>query len=50
MTHLGFIAASYGLAVLVPAVFAVTASLRLAQARRRLAAIDPRGNAGGGIR
>ena len=43
MTHLGFVAASYGLAVAVPAVLAITASVRLARARRRLAAIDPRG-------
>ena len=43
MTHIGFIAASYGLAILVPAGFAVAASLRLRDARRRLAAIDPRG-------
>lgn len=43
MTHLGFIAASYGLAVLVPAGFALGAVQRLRSARRRLAAIDPRG-------
>ena len=42
MTHLGFIAASYALAILVPAAFALSASRRLALARRRLAAIDPR--------
>jgi hypothetical protein len=42
MTHLGFIAASYGLGVAVPIVLAVSAALRLAGARRRLAAIDPR--------
>ena len=42
MTHLGFIAASYALAVAIPAIFAVGAAKRLATARRRLAAIDPR--------
>ncbi len=44
MTHLGFIAASYGLAILVPVGFATTAAMRLSGARRRLAAIDPRGS------
>ncbi len=43
MTHLGFIAASYALGILVPAGFAVAAARRLSAARRRLAAIDPRG-------
>ena len=43
MTHLGFIAASYALAILIPAGFALTAARRLSLARRRLAAIDPRG-------
>jgi uncharacterized membrane protein YbhN (UPF0104 family) len=42
MTHAGFVAASYVLAVVVPAVLAVDAARRLAAARRRLAAIDPR--------
>ncbi len=42
MTHLPFIVASYAVALLVPAWFALTATLRLAAARRRLAAIDPR--------
>ena len=42
MTHLPFIAASYGLAVLVMGGFAVSTWLRLGAARRRLAAIDPR--------
>ena len=45
MTHLPFVAAAYALAVLIPAVFAVTAFLRMASARRRLAAIDPRNHA-----
>ncbi len=39
---MGFIAAAYGLAVLVPAAFGVAAALRLRSARRRLAAIDRR--------
>ncbi len=43
MTHLGFIAASYALAVLVPVVLGLDAARRVATARRRLAAIDPRG-------
>ena len=42
MTHLGFIAASYGLAVAIPVVFAFGAMPRLSAARRRLAAVDPR--------
>ncbi len=42
MTHIGFIAASYALAVVIPAIFAIGATARLATARRRLAAIDPR--------
>ena len=42
MTHLPFIAASYGLAVLVLGWFGAGAWLRVGSARRRLAAIDPR--------
>ena len=42
MTHLGFIAAAYGLAVATAAWFAADAALRMGRARRRLAAIDPR--------
>ncbi len=42
MTHLPFIVATYALGLAVPAVFAVCAWRRLAQARRRLAAVDPR--------
>jgi hypothetical protein len=42
MTHLPYIAASYGLALLVGAGFAIDAWLRTARARRRLDAIDPR--------
>jgi hypothetical protein len=43
MTHLGFIVASYFIAIAVPLGFALAAHRRLAVARRRLAAIDPRG-------
>ena len=42
MTHLPFIAASYALAVLVLGGFGLSAWLRVAAARRKLAAIDPR--------
>ncbi len=42
MTHLPFIAATYALGLGVPVVFAVSAWRRLAQAKRRLAAVDPR--------
>ena len=42
MTHLGFIVASYAMAVIVPAAFAIDAMARLGRARRRLAAVDPR--------
>lgn len=42
MTHLGFVAAAYGLALIVGAGFAIDAWLRLGRARRRLDAIDPR--------
>ena len=42
MTHLPFVASAYALGVGVPLVFAVSAWTRLAQARRRLAAIDKR--------
>ena len=44
MNHLFFIAASYGLGVLVPAGFGVAAFIRMGTARRKLAAIDPRAN------
>ncbi|MBV9783801.1 MAG: hypothetical protein JO264_08275 [Acidisphaera sp.] len=43
MTHLPFIAAAYAVAVLLPAGYAVAALHRLRLARRRLAALDPRG-------
>jgi len=42
MTHLPFVAAAYALGVGIPVSFAVSAWARLAAARRRLAAIDPR--------
>ena len=42
MTHIPFVAASYVLGVGVPVVLAVMAGARLASARRRLAAVDPR--------
>ena len=42
MTHLGFVATAYALGILVPVVFAVTSATRLATARRRLAAVNPR--------
>jgi heme exporter protein CcmD len=42
MTHLPFIAASYGLTVLVLGWLSIGAWIRLAAARRRLAAIDTR--------
>ena len=44
MTHLGFVAAAYGLALVVGAAFAVDAWVRVGRARRRLEAIDPRRN------
>ena len=45
MTHLPYVAASYTLGAGVPLVLAVLAWQRLAQVRRRLAAVDPRGTA-----
>ncbi len=42
MTHLPYIAAAYGLAVLLGVGFAVDAWLRVGRARRKLDAIDPR--------
>jgi hypothetical protein len=45
MNHLPFIAGSYALAVIVPAWLAVSAWARLGRARKRLAALDPRGRA-----
>ena len=44
MTHLTYIIAAYGLFVVVAGWFSATAWTRSARARRRLAAIDPRGS------
>ena len=44
MTHLPYIAASYGLTVLIVGWLAIDAWQRSRRARARLAAIDPRGN------
>jgi hypothetical protein len=43
MTHLTYIMAAYGIAVVVAGWFSVDAWLRMGRARRRLIAIDPRG-------
>ena len=43
MTHLPYIMAAYGLTVVVVGAFALDAWLRMGRARRRLAAVDPRG-------
>jgi hypothetical protein len=42
MNHLGFIAAAYGVGILLPAAFAISAWTRMAAAKRKLDAIDPR--------
>lgn len=42
MTHIPFIAAAYGVAIGLPAVFAVGALYRVRTAKRRLEAIDMR--------
>ncbi len=42
MTHLTYIIAAYGLFVVVATWFAAGSWARMARARRRLAAIDPR--------
>lgn len=44
MTHLPFVVGAYALGILVPTGFAWAAFVRLGIARRRLAAIDPRGS------
>ncbi|HEY0422843.1 MAG TPA: hypothetical protein VGC82_05915 [Rhodopila sp.] len=46
MTHLPYIAAAYLIAIGLPLFFSVEALLRVRSARRRLAAIDPRGDRG----
>jgi heme exporter protein D len=43
MTHLPYIVAAYGIAILVAVGFSADAWRRMGRARRRLAAIDPRG-------
>ena len=48
MTHLPFIAASYGLAAVLVVAYSAGAAVRLRQARRRLRALDPRSAAGRG--
>jgi hypothetical protein len=50
MTHLPYIIASYALFVVVAVVLAVSTSLRLASATRRLRAVDPRAEARAGMR
>jgi len=42
MTHLTYIIAAYGVAVVVAGWFSVDAWVRMGRARRRLSAIDPR--------
>jgi hypothetical protein len=42
MNHLGFIAGAYAIGILLPGGFAVSAWTRMARAKRRLDAIDPR--------
>ena len=44
MTHLPYIAGAYGLTLLLAVVYGVSAMTRLSRVRRKLAAIDPRGN------
>lgn len=44
MTHLPYIVAAYGLTLAVVAWLGIDAWQRTRAARRRLAAIDPRGN------
>jgi cytochrome c biogenesis protein CcdA len=46
MTHLPYIVASYALGIGIPAVLGMLAWRRLALARRRLSAVDPRMGAG----
>ena len=42
MDHLTYIMAAYGLTVVISGWYAASAWMRMARARRRLAAIDPR--------
>jgi hypothetical protein len=46
VTHLPYIMAAYGIGMVLAAGFAADAWLRTGRARRRLAAIDPRGMRG----
>ena len=46
MTHLPYVAATYVMGIGVPAVLAILAMTRLASAKRRLAAVDPRAERG----
>lgn len=45
MTHLPYVAACFALGIGMPAFFAIAAWRRIDRARRRLAAVDPRGAA-----
>ena len=47
MTHLPFIAASYALTLAVAAWLAISATVRLSRAQRRLQAIEARGTPAG---
>jgi hypothetical protein len=49
VTHLPFIAAAYALGLLLPVAFGLDAWRRMATARRRLDAIDPRRRQGARI-
>jgi hypothetical protein len=42
MNHLGFIVAAYAVGIVLPGVFAIAAWTRMASAKRKLDAIDPR--------
>ncbi len=44
MSYLPYIAAAYTLGVVIPVVLGLSAVLRASRARRRLAAVDPRGH------
>ena len=46
MTHLGFVATAYALAVALPVGFGLAAWQRMKTAQMRLAAIDPRNRTG----
>ena len=42
MTHLPYIAAAYGLTLVLAVWFSAAATTRLSRARQKLAAVDPR--------